>query len=140
MKDNKNCKINSDNNCPFEELLNQILDNQKSFDVKVDNIMCKLFVGNGTPSFNTRLDRLEQDSNNIKKSGDKKWQMWVAVGSLVISAIITPIANEILKTNADTTNYIKIQATCAAGSITPGKGSYWKCKRLSSTNVSNYAA
>lgn len=41
-----------------------------------------------------------------------------------------------------TTNYMKIQAQTANGgnSLTPGIGSRWYCKKLSSANVGNFAA
>jgi len=35
---------------------------------------------------------------------------------------------------------LKIQATCSAGTITPGIGSIWYCKRLPTGNVATYAA
>jgi hypothetical protein len=35
---------------------------------------------------------------------------------------------------------LKIQATKSAGTITPGIGSYWTCKRLPSTSIGNFAA
>ena len=35
---------------------------------------------------------------------------------------------------------LKIQATCSAGSITPGIGSYWKCRRLPNANIGTFAA
>ena len=47
---------------------------------------------------------------------------------------------KILLVAASTTNYMKIQATSSAGTITPGIGSRWCCKRLSSTNVGNFSA
>ena len=41
---------------------------------------------------------------------------------------------------AATTNYIKFQMTSTSGTVTPGIGSRWYAKRLSSTNVGTFAA
>ena len=41
---------------------------------------------------------------------------------------------------AATTNYIKLQMTSTTGTVTPGIGSRWFSKRLSSTNVGTFAA
>lgn len=35
---------------------------------------------------------------------------------------------------------LKIQATSTSGSITPGIGSFWKCRRVSASNVGTFAA
>ena len=45
----------------------------------------------------------------------------------------------ILLTNGAGTS-LKIQATCSAGSLTPGIGSFWSARRLPATNNGTYAA
>jgi hypothetical protein len=61
----------------------------------------------------------------------------------VVSASLTTAVNHhahfkiILLNNTGTS--LKIQATCSAGTITPGIGSRWYCKRISTSNVGAFA-
>ena len=94
MKDNQ-CKINTNSQCPFEELLNKIIDNQKLVDSKVDNIMVKLWIGNGQPglipSQDKRISGLEtiitEQQEIYKTHKANKTSIWIAIICMFITLI-----------------------------------------------------
>ena len=62
----------------------------------------------------------------------------------IVTASLTTAVNHFAKMKIflvnSTGTSLKIQATESAGTITPGIGSYWRCRRLSATNVGTYIA
>ena len=91
------CNVETDDICPFKDRLDLIIENQKIFkeqlitlqekvEEKFDIINTKLYIGNGKPSFETRVDRLEiAASCRIDKFG-----YWFSVASLTISGCLIP--------------------------------------------------
>jgi len=86
----------------IETAMELILDNQgrleRKFDestskleIKIDKINEKLFIGNGTPSWDKRLDRLEQTAAIKNNNAEHKWSFWVSTISLVISGLVVPL-------------------------------------------------
>lgn len=61
-----------------------------------------------------------------------------ATGSLTTAVYHSARFKVILENGASTS--IRLNVTNSAGTVTPGRGSYWKARRLSATNNSTYAA
>lgn len=57
----------------------------------------------------------------------------ISNSAVMFTRIVIHLANS-------TGTSLKIQATAGAGTITPGRGSTWNCKRIPSTNVGTFAA
>jgi hypothetical protein len=73
--------------------------------------------------------------------GDQ-YDLTTAVSTAVSASLTTGVNHhahfKIILLNGTGTS-LKIQATCGAGTITPGTGSRWYCKRISTSNVGTFA-
>ena len=91
----KNCAIEDDRQCPFSEKLDMIIDNQNKLEGKVDVINNKLFIGNGTPSWDKRIDRLEQTAIATNKAEEthkaNRFYMWVTIIGLFVTLLVDKI-------------------------------------------------
>jgi hypothetical protein len=62
----------------------------------------------------------------------------IATASISNNAVMFTYMRIFLQNSTGTS--LKIQATCSAGTITPGINSYWFCRRVAAGNVGTFAA
>ena len=102
-------------NCPFTNLISQKLDGVierlNQLDETLKEQHNKIWVGNGSPSFVVRLDRLENQQS--------RRTTWIAIAFATLSLFVAGLAVEVVKSNYLPDKPDKATTAAATPKVTP---------------------